>query len=299
MSTWSFKALLFTAALCVFFGASSPGTVAAQGIKSVRDQIEHSLLLKGTIDVDADGSVAAFALDKAEALSESLSDFVRDAVMAWRFEPVLDASGVAIAARAPLSLRLVARQRDDDRMNVYISSAHFTEYNPDDLTSVAFKEVKPPSFPTNAARANVSGDVYVNLKIGRDGRVQDVSTMQVNLSVVSDERGMTRWRRVLANASERAVKQWTFRVPTEGEVANAPYWVVQVPISYRIGDDAARAGKGEALVWQAYVPGPIEPTPWASPDDVRTAMSPDALADGGVYLAREDGLRLLTPLKSP
>ncbi len=292
MPNWCVKGFFLAVMLCVSLGATD-----AAGPKAVRKQAEHSLLVKGNIDVDADGSVAAVTLDNVDTLSDALATYLRDTVKTWRFEPVVDkATGAAMNVRSPLSLRLVARHRDDDGMDVSIASAQFVEYRPDDLASVVFDQVKPPLYPDTAVRSGVGGDVYVGVKVGRDGRVEDVSTQRVNLNVVTDERSMAKWRAVLAKASESAIRKWTFRVPTEGEIADAPYWVVQVPVSFQIAHPGARAKKDDAIVWKTYIPGPVQPLPWVDPADVRNAMPPDAFADGGVYLARQDGLRLLTPL---
>lgn len=281
---------LFLATALLF--SASP--VEAGTAKAARKHVESSMVLTGSIDVDPDGTVAAIALDQERDLSDVLSSFVRSTLTQWHFEPVRDEQGNALAVRAPMHLRLIARVMADDKAEIGIRSVDFSpESSPDDLTKVRFKDTRPPSYPRDAARASLAADTFVMAKVGRDGRVEDLITRQVNLRSIGSERVMRKWRAEFAKASERAIRDWKFKVPTEGPQADAPYWVVTVPVIYRLSPDRSKSQYGK---WQAYVAGPLHPAPWLDPNEVRNLTSPDALADGGVYMAREDGLRLLTPL---
>lgn len=272
------------------------GSVDAQTVRAMKQHVESSMLVTGKIDVDATGAVESVALDKVEALPSGIVDFVRNAAMQWRFEPMTNDAGVPVAASAPMNVRVVARKLDEEKVEIALSSASFTRYDPEDRSAVAYGHQQPPSYPVSAVRAGVSGDTYHVLKVGRDGRVEDVAVRQVNLRVLANERSMRRWRKELASASERTLKTWTFRVPTEGAEADAPYWLVTVPVRYRLRGNDGRPQSERYGAWSTYVRGPVQPLPWIDPSDVRNTMSPDALADGGVYMEREGGLKLLTPL---
>ena len=270
------------------------GSVDARPAGKDREDIESSMLVTGEITVDTVGEVTAIALDKVDALPSGIVDFIKNAAMQWRFVPVMGDAGTPVVVRAPMNVRVVARKRDDEKFEIALRSASFTRYDPNDMTAVGFEKQGTPRYPVSALREGVSGDTYHVLKVGRDGRVADVALRQVNLRALGSDKAMRRWRDDLARASEQAMKKWTFRVPSEGPEADAPYWLVTVPVRYRIGQGQR---KGERYgAWSTYLRGPLQPLPWIDPSDARNAMSPDALAEGGVYMERKNGLTLLTPL---
>ena len=287
--------IFLVGALCL------PTTVvqAAGNAKAARKHVESSMVVTGNLDIDRDGTVSAVSLDQ-EDLTDALSSFVRDAALHWIFEPVRDDEGNALAVRAPMRVRLIARELEGDSVQVAIRSANFSpKYDPEDQSIVRSTEVKPPTYPRDALRARMSANTITAIKVGRDGSVEDVSTRQVNLLALTSEREMPRWRQKFAQASERAMRTWKFRVPTTGPQADAPYWIVAVPTHYRIkmpsGDKSDRP-RGNLGKWETYLAGPLHPIPWLNPNDARNLASPDTLGDGGVYMDREDGLKLLTPL---
>ena len=106
---------------------------------------------------------------------------------------------------------------------------------------------------------------------------------------------MRKWRDVLARSSQQAIRNWTFLVPSEGQDVGKPYWVVMVPISYRLSNSPT--GRDDHYgKWESYIPGPRNFVPWRE-DEGAGQGSPDALADGGVYMdGAHRGPRLLTPL---
>lgn len=271
------------------------GVAVAGGLGAVRKQVESSMLVKGTIDIEADGSVSAIALDRQEKLPDGIVGFVRDAALQWKFEPVLR-DGAAVRARAPMSVRLVAKKLDDKQYQVEIRSASFQDEkkigDKNDLTRIASIDMRAPRYPENAFRAGAGGTVYLLLKVGRDGHVQDAAAEQVNLRVVAPEAQMKLLRRMFSDSALAVARDWTFRPPSEGKDAADPHWIVRVPIAYALDN---RPSEGDYGIWVAYVPGPRERAPWATDKD-DAGFSPDALAEGGVYMANQSGPRLLTPL---
>ncbi len=276
----------------VFFLLS--GVAAAQGAGAARKQAESSMLLKGDIDIAVDGSVEQVSFEREEKIPSRLASFVRQAAMQWKFEPILQGDA-PVAAHAPMSVRLVADKLENGDYRIRITSASFGKYDPDDRTAVRFQKQTPPSYPTNAVRARVAGDVYAVVKVGPDGRVLDVAAEQVNLHGVASESAMRKWRDVLARSSQQAIRNWTFLVPSEGQDVGKPYWVVMVPISYRLSNSPT--GRDDHYgKWESYIPGPRNFVPWRE-DEGAGQGSPDALADGGVYMdGAHRGPRLLTPL---
>jgi len=265
----------------------------AAGPAAVRKQVESSMLVTGTIDIAPDGGVRGFRLDKEEKLPPQVIQLARQALPEWRFEPVV-INGVAAPVSARMSMRFVATRLVDKGYRLAINGAAFgqdalapADRKPDGKT-VEPDEMQPPTWPLTAY--SISGIVYVLVRVGRDGKVEDVASEQVNLTVIGSEKTMRLGRKSLEDAALRAARRWTFKPPTVGEAADDPYWKVRVPVAFLFDEQrAARYGK-----WEAYVPGPRQPLPsWVEQQDV--AVSPDALVDGELHQVGE-GPRLLTPL---
>jgi len=265
---------------------SCVGVAFAAGPSAVRKQIESSLLVDGTIDINPDGSVAGYALPREKGLPSGIVEMIARVVPRWRFEPIKLANGTT-RARATMSLRLVAKMLDKKNFSVEIRAAQFGGDTPGEALS-AKSLMTAPRYPERAARAGVGGTVYTALKIGRDGRVQEAMAEQVNLRVIADEASMGRWRDLLAKAALRAAMHWTFLPPTKGEEVDAPYWSARVPVDF-VAPDTKQPDEHQ---WHAYVPGPRAAIPWRKDDSDAGA---DALAGGGVY-PLDGGPRLLTAL---
>lgn len=256
----------------------------------VRKQVESSLLVNGTIDLHADGSVAGYALDNPDTVSEGIAGMIARIVPLWRFEPV-ELSNGATRARAKMSMRLVAKKIDNGDFSVQIRGVQFFG-QPRPGESVVSAKLVPPKYPLWAGINAVGGTVYTVVKIGRDGRVEDAVAEQVNLRIVSSEKDMESWRDMLAKAALLATKDWTFSPPTKGDEVGKPYWLARVPVDF-IAPDQRQHKDGQ---WQAYVPGPRQTIPWRSDD--RANETADAVAPGGVY-PLGSGPRLLTALTMP
>ena len=276
------------------FAVADDSAASGGGIRSVRERVESSMVVRGNLSIETDGSVSALQLDKEEALPVGVVSMVRDAAMKWRFEPILR-EGAAVRALAPMSLRVVARKVDGDSYEISLRGINFARLDgEDDAENIARIEMKPPRYPEQAYRAGVSGSVYLLLKVDRDGKVADAFAEQVNLTVLSRE-SEQRWARdLLAKSALAASRRWTFRVPAQGPNAGQPFWVVRVPVSYAL-DRGAAEGQ-DAGRWVSYVPGPRERAPWRD-DAEQIGFSPDALVDGSVNLVDNRGPHLLTPLQ--
>lgn len=282
------------------------GVVHAAGPRAVREQAEMSMLVTGMVLVDADGSVSGWEVDQREKLPDYVANLVERSAPMWKFEPVL-VDGRPRATKARMSLRLVAEKLDDGNFRIAISNGYFgrdamsgkerkaLDRSGDDdegqandiLRAVA---MRPPGYPDSALQMGARGTVYLVLRIGRDGAVEDVAVEQVNLRIVGNENQMRRIRDMLSKPAASAARRWTFQVPTTGESAAQDYWLVRVPVDYEFAGEKSRYGQ-----WQAYIPGPYQRHPWHE-DDADAGRGPDALADGGIYEAGK-GLKLLTPLQ--
>lgn len=265
------------------------GMALAAGPGAARKRAEASMLVTGEIAVAQDGSVTGYTLDRQEKIPQEVAGLIGRVAPKWRFQPVMQ-DGHAVAAKAHMSLRLVARHEADnsDQYVVRIASASFGDYGAGG-ESITYAKRSAPSYPRDAAAEGVQGTVYLLLRVGRDGKVADAAVEQVNLGVVGSDHQMNVWRNALANPAVRVAKDWTFNLPTKGVHVNDPEYITRVPVMFRLN----RNERPDDLygTWMAYVPGPKEPIAWTKDDD----GSADALPDNGLYLVNS-GLKLVTPL---
>jgi Gram-negative bacterial TonB protein C-terminal len=259
--------------------------VSAAGPRAVRRQAEASMLVTGTIEVDAEGRVSRYGIDKKEKLPAAVGELLDKSIPNWRFEPAV-VDGKPARAKTDMSLRVIARRVDDENYRVQVSGASFGVKARDSAETVTVAgEMSPPNFPDAAVRTRATGTVYLLLQVGRDGRVADVIAEQVNLRVVMEEHGMEMLRRSFAQAAMGKARTWTFNPPTRGDETDAQYWSVRVPVVFALG---SLPEYGE---WEPYIPGPRQRAPWDRAGE-SLAFSPDALPDGEVYLGGS-GLKLL------
>lgn len=253
-------------------------------------QVESSMLVKGTIETNADGSVNTVAIDKQEKFPPGLVDFVQKQILAWKFEPVL-VDGKAMRARSPMSVRVVARKVGEDSYSIAIRNASFEGEEPAEGETLTSVRMIPPRYPKAAGMSGASGMVYLLVKVGGEGRVVDAIVEQVNLKTIGTTNEMTVWRKALAGAALGAARQWTFKTPVKGEQANQEFWTARIPVAFYMNDNMdAVYGK-----WEKYIPGPRQSAPWS--EENRPGFSPDALADGGIYMIGQNkGPKLLTAL---
>jgi hypothetical protein len=264
------------------------GRAAAARPKEVRKQVEASMLLTGTISIEADGSVRGYSIDNEDKVPDYVLANIGKWVPAWRFVPVL-VDGKPAPARAKMSLRMGAEPSGDDSFSIYIAGASFGDSGTRATDSITRLERKPPVFPRDVANMGGKGIVYLLLKIGPQGTVEDVVAEQVNLTVYASDPEMKRIRRSLAAAAVKRAWQWTFQAPSTGEMAGAEFWSVRVPVefSYR-GEKEVAYGQ-----WEGYLPGPHARAPWLGDDD---KSGSDALASGDLHMVGA-GPKLLTPLQ--
>jgi len=286
-------------ALALAVGAGAPllaGDAHAQTARAVRATAEMSMVLSGSIEVTPEGTVSALVLDQKSALAPSIASFVEGTISDWRFEPTLR-DGKAVAARAPLLVRLRGKSMADGGYEVSMTSVNFTEYDPNASDSVTRGRVTPPRYPEEAHRNGGQGEVMLVVKVARDGSVADVVAEQVNMTVVGPARTMAKMRDILAKASVSSARTWIFKPPTTGEDSTRDSWTVRVPVDFSLGDDR-NAGLERYGRWRAFIPGPRQSVPWLKADPISQAGS-DLLPEGGVYMvdAAKRGLRLLTPLE--
>jgi hypothetical protein len=269
--------------------------VALAGTRAdVRKQVQASMLVTGTVEVGTDGSVLGYTIDRSDRLPKPVDELIAKGVPTWKFEPATQ-DGHPVKAKARMSLRIVARYVDKDHMAITFGGAQFPKADEQPGASITYKDRKNPRYPQEAVEARVSGTVYLLLRVGPHGEVQDAAAEQVNLAIVDNETMMKHWRTVLGHTALSAVKNWTFNTPTTGEHVHDAYWIARVPIRFDLKPMGA-GGKEEDTYgrWDVYVPGPVEPPMWPDRDKMFTG-APDAMAGDGLFQL-DQGLHLATPL---
>lgn len=262
----------------------------AQHARAMQNKLEARMLVTGTVDIEADGRVSAFALEHQDRIPAPVLDLVERASAGWRFEPVL-VDDVPVPARAPMSLKVLATkvQGTRDEFALRLDGAYFGSSSYEAGESPTSVEMKPPNFPAGLQQMGISGTVYLVLKVGRDGIVEDAVAEQVNVKVAGDARDMERWRKTLADSALAAARKWTFAGPRRGDEVDAPFWSVRVPVDYKFANDSdPRPG-----AWEVYIPGPRQDVAWLT--EAESSTQPDTLVAGGVHPV-DPGRRLLTAL---
>src|SRR3546814_15848254 len=112
--TWIAKALAVALLLAV-------SAVAVAAPKQVREQTEATMLLTGTIGINADGSVDDYEIDNEDKVPDYVLENLAKWVPAWRFKPVL-VDGKAVPARAGLTLRMLAKPPAHDKLEVFMAA---------------------------------------------------------------------------------------------------------------------------------------------------------------------------------
>jgi hypothetical protein len=260
----------------------------AQGVGAVRKQQEASLMVEGDITVDEKGTIAEYSLKDPDKLPPGVETFIRNNLAGWAFEPPT-VEGKPVRLRNNMSLLLVAKKVDDDGFLMRVQATSFYPQSTEEGYEIAKKKMEPPRYPRPAAMGGAQGTVYLIVKVGRDGRVQDVVAEQVNLRVVATESMMGKLRDMFADASISAARKWEFTPPVRGDEVSAEYWSIRIPVDFNMGAPGPRYGR-----WIGYIPGPRQKAPWVDPD--LADDSPEAMAAGQPRQLGKEELRLLTPL---
>lgn len=269
--------------LFAIVGLLLAGAALAAGVRAARERVEGSMVVTGTIGVTPQGTVLGYTLDHPEKLPPVVVNVIGRDVPRWTFEPVVR-DGKAVAAKTRMSLRLVAHPIGDGNYQVGIRSAYFG----DQSAGIKALSRERPRYPRAAIEARAGGTAYVVMLVDRTGHVANAFTQQVNMRVLAGDDELDRLRGVLADASVKALRQWTF-TPAAASDKN-PYREVRVPVSYDISEGNQPRAHEEYGQWQGYVPGPLEPAPWFDKNDMFTGGA-DALPGDGIYDQSQLSLR--------
>lgn len=242
----------------------------------VNQRKEASMLVTGMVKIDPNGSVRDYTLDHPEKLSQPVKDIVKQNVERWKFQ---FASTPATTASEKMSLRLVARMLDDQHASISLVGTSFEDAEVPADEDIGYRDRARVEYPQDALREHAWGTVYVLVRVGRDGSVQEASAEQVNLGSFAAAADMARYRKYLVDAAIKGVKKATFTVPSKGKLAEQPYWLVRFPVSFLPAGQLAGDDYG---TWSVYVPGPRMSVPWLEHPEL-ASDSPDTVPDGVLH----------------
>ncbi len=254
---------------------------AGQAGNQMREQVVGAMVLTGTLVVAGDGAVTAHAIDRAVEVPPEVLRHVGRYIPHWRIKGADGTSG-----EMRFSVRVVALPQGGGRYALSLAGASIRLARDRDREPTAEGRLKRPEYPRSHVAKGISGEVVMIVKLGRDGRVEDLVAEQVNLDVVGPADEVAQVRADFAAHTAAAARRWKFRMPIAGPLADEPYLSVRVPVTY---DTRPRPGYGQ---WMYYVPGPRRPMPWTQTDGV--ALGADEFDSMELVGA---GPRLETPLE--
>lgn len=257
----------------------------AQGYKAKQD-VEASMLVTGTIEVDPQGRVERYGIDQPDALPVHVTRLLARAVPHWEFEPTVH-EGKPANVRTAMRIRVVANKLAGEEIVLRIAGASFGDPQLSEREHVG--NLAPPRYPRDALMRGVTATVYLVGRVGLDGTMQEVIAEQVNMRYLGPERIMEELREAFAEASIRAAMTWKYATPEDVVASGEPHWSVRVPVDFSI-DEMRTPGYGK---WDSYVAGPRQAAWWVEEEE--RAQRADTIAGGGVYPVGK-GLKLLTAL---
>lgn len=260
--------------------AQEPAVVAEAD--DLRNQVVGSMRLTGTLAVGADGTITGYAIDHSKKVPPEVLRHVARYVPRWR---VVKKDGGAGNKR--FSVRVMATPRGDGYFALSLIGASIMEKQRPEEAVAADGRLRRPQYPRSLGHIGVSGTVYVAAKVGRDGKVEDLVTEQVNLNFVGTPAEVAKARADFAAHTAAAVRQWKFRLPKVGPYAGQPYLVVRVPMAYVIKWPSYAE-------WEYYVPGPRRAVPWVQEDGMALGAG-----EAGVPQVLGMGPRMETSLEPP
>jgi hypothetical protein len=235
--------------------------------------VESSMLVGGTVSIDATGAVTLYTLDQRSALPKPVARLLDTTVPPMHFKPVVrDGQPRAVVAR--MRAQVIAQEVVPDHFELRLGGMRFIEIGQPETDVPVIANRPAPIYPRAAEAVGASGTVYVAVRFDRSGHVLDQAVQQVNLSFDASDAELDRWRDIFARAALSFSRHVRFRPPTTGEHAADTQFTGIMPIIYTI--DRNPAGYGQ---WETYIPGPTREIAWLHDED-RAANDSEAVPDG-------------------
>jgi hypothetical protein len=251
----------------------------------------------GQIVIDTEGRLVDYRIESP--ITDGLRDPLQQRVRTWQFHPVW-VGGKPVRARASMRVTLVARQEGENYKvavdNVTFPSDAKDASTPDNMSPVRIvrKSMVPPGYPAALSRAGVQGIVLLYLRVGKDGRVEDVVAVQSSLlDVRGRESILADAVKMLESNTVKQARRWRFdvEVSDSGKTATPEDFTAAVPVHYRLfGGRKAEPGK-----WRTEVRGPRKEAAWLDDADNAQKIGVSDLTDNEMVPVAS-AFRLQTPV---
>lgn len=256
-------------AVALVFGASGLASAGNDSTPTV------DLSVDGTIQIGPDGHVTDCWL--RTQMSPTVARLVDTTCRSWRFQPIT-VDGRPVNAKTTMKLRLSATPAPNDSYTLRIASLHFG--------TLTRTKMKPPVYPSDAARVGLGARVTLYLLIDEDGKVIDAMAGQTSLTMrAKDEHEAEIWRKRFERASLDAAKTWKYDTSelVDGKRVAKRYAIA--PVEFTIN--------GTDHKWLTFVPGPVHPAWWMKDAPEGTGEKQLAQVSEGETASANSNFRLI------
>jgi hypothetical protein len=219
--------------------AGADAALAKTAPTRVSMELAFIMQVDGWIVIDPQGKVADFQRDTT--VPDDLSGPIDRTVRSWLFEPVV-IDGAPVRAKAKMRITLAA-QNSGDVYRVVVENVIFPkdQGETDDgkttgASPIRPKSMAPPSYPSDALRAGISGLVLLAVQAGPDGKTVNAAVIQTALLHPHGRpHDLAIAARQFELAALAAVKKWTYRVDETHPAFTAEQSTATVTINFTAG----------------------------------------------------------------
>ncbi len=230
--------------LLAFF--ATPLLAETPAATQFESKIESVLTVRGQVEIGPDGKVLTHEL--AKDTSKGVADLIGQNVALWRFEPITR-NGKPVIARTAMTLNVSAREGADGAFSLRLENVWFGGRK---IKSA----LRQPRYPSSAISAGLGARVWLLLELDPTGKVVTVHPYQTSLTRRMRESRAARWRSRFERASIEAAKHWGYEPAELFDGAQAGRFF-KTPIDFKI---TLTDGRRRGPEWEAFVPGPINPS---------------------------------------
>jgi hypothetical protein len=248
----------------------------------------------GYIKIDAAGNLTDYKIDTP--LPDQLRELVNKTVHKWTFFPVM-VGGKTVPAEAKMRITLAGRADGEDLIvtvdNVIFLGGPGTAIDPSSMpvfVTLNDKGLRLPTYPESLLSAGVQGTVLLYLRLGIDGRVQEICPIQVSLiDVKGDNAILAKAAGLFASSAADQVKKWRFGVTTRISNPSPDELTVGLPVAFRLPQfKDPKPGQ-----WHTEVRSEKQAAPWLRLDPAEQAFGVSDV-DSGEIVPLASSIRLAT-----
>jgi hypothetical protein len=251
-----------------------------------------TLQVEAWVDVDALGQLTELTFESK--LPDRMREVLDGTVRTWRFLPIV-VDGVPKASKAKMRITLAARKTVSGHQ-VTVENVRFPDTNQAKLmivdnasARISVKSMHRNDFyPAQMARTPLSCFVLLGIKIGADGRVDNVVAIQSSLLDVDAPPAVL--RQAVFHFEQAALRQarlWRFNVTAKTLKLDAKDMTIRINVPFeRKRQDTDLAG-----VWRTEIRTSLKPMDWMPQEAQKIGVSDVA---AGEMLSANETIRLAT-----